>query len=162
MAVADTPNTTTHDCGVFLLDVPEGWQGVEGADGVRAWADEDLSQHVIVGGYHLPSRAEGPAREALVEELVELELAELARIGAGKVVVRRSQKSGDNAVLAIVTGVDGANSMVFAYYFVVSTSTVVKLKYQRVGLEMSEREVLVCAARLAVTLKIREIYEAEE
>jgi hypothetical protein len=51
--------------------------------------------------------------------------------------------------------------LVFAYYFVVSASTVVKLKFQRVGLEVSERDVLVRAASFAITLKIREIHAVE-
>ena len=92
---------------------------------------------------------------------MRLELEELARLGAGRIVVRRSRRDGDSAVMAIVTGIDGTNSLVFAYYFVVSASTVVKLKFQRVGLEVSERDVLVRAASFAVTLKIREIHAAE-
>lgn len=158
--LAAGPDRTTRDCGPFLLDIPSVWTGVAGEDGVRAWADPDLEEHVIVGGYHLPAVADDTARRELVDELVDLELGELARLGKGRVVVRRSQRLGPKAVVEIVTGIDGANAMVFAYYFVVTTSTVVKLKYQRVGLERSEREVLEKAAQIVVSMKIREIHDA--
>jgi len=148
---------TTHDCGAFVIDIPSAWQGVRGSEGVHAWAEPELVEHVIVGGYHLAETVDAAERATLIDVLVQDELDELARLGEGKVVVRRSVRHGDNAVLSIVTGVDGAHDLVFAYYFVITTSTVVKLKYQRLGRERSEREVLIQAASVAVSLKIREI-----
>ncbi len=157
MTAAAAP-LTTHDCDVFVIDVPAEWQRVDGTDGIHAWAEPNLEEHLIVGGYHLAAPAGSEERAGYVEELVRLELDELARLGAGRIVVRRSRRDGDSAVMAIVTGIDGTNSLVFAYYFVVSASTVVKLKFQRVGLDVSERDVLVRAASFAITLKIREIH----
>jgi len=78
-------------------------------------------------------------------------------MGQGRVVVRQSSRDGLEAALTIVTGVDAANSLVFAYYFVVSLTVVVKLKRQHIGLDLTEREVLTHAAEVAGSLVLREI-----
>lgn len=149
----------TEDRHVYVVDVPAMWRRVDTvADGVSAWASADLYEHLIIGAYHLP-QAVGPAeRRELVDELVGLELEELARVGHGRVVVRRSERDGPQAALTILTGVDAANRVVFAYYFVVSTTVVLKFKLQRIALDRAERDLLLDAAAIAATLRLREIH----
>jgi len=127
------------------------------AEEVSAWTSPTLADHVIVGGYNVAPVTDSAERRRMVDELVRLELAELARIGQGRVVVRQSSRDGLEAALTIVTGVDAANSLVFAYYFVVSPTVVVKLKRQHIGLDLTERAVLTHAAEVAGSLVLREI-----
>ena len=58
---------TTHDCGAFVIDIPSAWQGVRGSEGVHAWAEPELVEHVIVGGYHLAETVDAAERATLID-----------------------------------------------------------------------------------------------
>jgi hypothetical protein len=152
------PETARYDRGTFVVDVPVALSPVsDTAEGVWAWATEDLDEQLLIGGYGLPGPANPEQRDEVVAELVRAELGVIADMGQGRVVVRRSERAGPEASLAIVTGVDATHGVTFAYFFIVTRAAAIKLKYARLGIDVSEREILLRAARVAGSLGIRDL-----